>query len=105
MKNTCFIYFHLQGHGTKEQLLRGQNFPREDSKREQEEKSYIWRLPVCRKLYERHWEKNAFRNKLKPRHTHPFHPELMLECINKAHLLHWQQSTLSPSGNDYSLSE
>lgn len=35
-----------------------------------------YRLPVCRKLYERHWEKNAFRNKLKPRHMHPFHPEV-----------------------------
>lgn len=35
-----------------------------------------YRLPVCRKPYERHWEKNAFRNKLKPCHTHPSHPEV-----------------------------
>ncbi|KAF3830951.1 hypothetical protein GH733_002189 [Mirounga leonina] len=35
---------HLQGYGTKEQLLQGQNFlRRHQEKREREEKSYIWR--------------------------------------------------------------
>ncbi|XP_077617955.1 uncharacterized protein LOC144229748 [Crocuta crocuta] len=62
-------YKHLQGHGTKEQLLRGQNF-QEKTSRENKKKNLIY---------------------------------LILECINKAHLLHWQQSTRSPSGNDYSL--